>query len=299
MELIVNRFIIIFIMPKKLESHSNKFHFVSKYKPDTCCMVCDEKDRTNSAGCCPICHSLYHKFTGGYRPFGGPFGPGLSMNPMKFPNDARPFIEQRGLQHGLDESNALRDPRIVKLGMNDYTIKLREDTKRKNEEIDRKQEMVNEYRESMINYNDEQKAKVSERNTNRIQKATQKFAGVAAAAAKIAAGGAAAGAGIAAADALLKSNNGGGGSSSKKTGKGGSSSSSGGGKKASKSSNSSKSKTKGGSKKKTGSSKKKNGSSSKKSGGSSKKSGGTKKGSSTQTKHARRRPRRPRGIFTI
>ena len=38
----------------------------------------------------------------------------------------------------------------------------------------------------------------------------------------------------------------------------------------------------------------------KKSGGSSKKSGGMKKGSSTQRKHhAPRRPRRPRGIFTI
>ena len=60
--------------------------------------------------------------------------------------EARPFIEQEGREFGLDETSALRDTRVVKLGTDDYLRAKREETIKHNEAIDKKQEEYDKHR---------------------------------------------------------------------------------------------------------------------------------------------------------
>ena len=159
-------------LPADPEPHSGAFHFQSHYKPDTCCMVCDEKHAPHSPGCCPICPSLYHTFTGGHRPFGGPFGPGLSANPLKHMPEARPFIEQKGREFGLDETSALRDTRVVKLGTDDYLRAKREETIKHNEAIDKKQEEYDKHREKIQMGNEMRKIELQMKLKERLKDVT-------------------------------------------------------------------------------------------------------------------------------
>lgn len=107
-----------------------------------------------------------------YRPFGGPFGPGLSSNPLKHIPEARPFIEQKGREFGLDETSALRDPRVVKLGTDDYLKAKRQETIQYNEAIDRKQEEYDEHRQKIQHENEIRKIELQVKLHERLKEAT-------------------------------------------------------------------------------------------------------------------------------